>query len=263
MDNEPNAEKKARRHAVLMRGVVTPILGLLAVAAIGLGIMNATEWKPSRTITAQTQVSGSRYVVTDPGVAGLVDSDVRVKVLSGGSGKVCVAAASAKDAAGWLSGERYVRLTGLDDWQTLGTEKAGASAGQNAGTSQDSTVEGVDFKDSDMWHAVTCDTKSVEFESNVKNDSTVLLVDLGEKQNADISFTWTRKTLPDFATPFYFVGGLLAVGAVLTASVFAMPPHRRRHRMVMGTAGQLDEHTDQQAGAVMPLRPGRMLSSRR
>ena len=98
-----------------------------------------------------------------------------------------------------------------------------------------------------MWHAVTCDTKSVEFESNVKNDSTVLLVDLGEKQNADISFTWTRKTLPDFATPFYFVGGLLAVGAVLTASVFAMPPHRRRHRMVMGTAGQLDEHTDQQA----------------
>ncbi|MFR7778309.1 MAG: hypothetical protein ACLU2U_05130 [Bifidobacterium angulatum] len=247
MDNEPNAEKKARRHAVLMRGVVTPILGLLAVAAIGLGIMNATEWKPSRTITAQTQVSGSRYVVTDPGVAGLVDSDVRVKVLSGGSGKVCVAAASAKDAAGWLSGERYVRLTGLDDWQTLGTQKAGSSAGQNAGTSQDGTVEGVDFKDSDMWHAVTCDTKSVEFESNVKNDSTVLLVDLGEKQNADISFTWTRKTLPDFATPFYFVGGLLAVGAVLTASVFAMPPHRRRHRMVMGTAGQLDEHTDQQA----------------
>lgn len=247
MDNEPNAEKKARRHAVLMRGVVTPILGLLAVAAIGLGIMNATEWKPSRTITAQTQVSGSRYVVTDPGVAGLVDSDVRVKVLSGGSGKVCVAAASAKDAAGWLSGERYVRLTGLDDWQTLGTEKAGSSSGQNAGTSQDGTVEGVDFKDSDMWHAVTCDMKSVEFESNVKNDSTVLLVDLGEKQNADISFTWTRKTLPDFATPFYFVGGLLAVGAVLTASVFAMPPHRRRHRMVMGTAGQLDEHTDQQA----------------
>ena len=108
-------------------------------------------------------------------------------------------------------------------------------------------MEGVDFKDSDMWHAVTCDTKSVEFESNVKNDSTVLLVDLGEKQNADISFTWTRKTLPDFATPFYFVGGLLAVGAVLTASVFAMPPHRRRHRMVMGTARQLDEHTDQQA----------------
>ena len=76
MDNEPSAEKKARHHARLMRGVVTPILGLLAVASIGLGLMNATEWKPSRTITAQTQVSGSRYVVTDPGVSGLVDDDV-------------------------------------------------------------------------------------------------------------------------------------------------------------------------------------------
>lgn len=247
MDNEPNAERKARRHAVLMRGVVTPILGLLAVAAIGLGIMNATEWKPSRTITAQTQISGSRYVVTDPGVAGLVDSDVTVKVLSGGSGKVCVAETSAKDAAGWLSGERYVRLTGLDTWETLGTEKAGSvgSASTKSADAAQGDADGVDFKDSDMWHSVTCDTKSVEAESDVKDDSTVLLIDLGEKQDADVSFTWTRKTLPDFATPFYFVGGLLAVGAVLTASVFAMPPHRRRKRVVTGTAGQLEERAQQ------------------
>lgn len=247
MDNEPNAERKARRHAVLMRGVVTPILGLLAVAAIGLGIMNATEWKPSRTITAQTQISGSRYVVTDPGVAGLVDSDVTVKVLSGGSGKVCVAETSAKDAAGWLSGERYVRLTGLDTWETLGTEKAGSagSASDKSANAAQGDADGVDFKDSDMWHSVTCDTKSVEAESDVKDDSTVLLIDLGEKQDADVSFTWTRKTLPDFATPFYFVGGLLAVGAVLTASVFAMPPHRRRKRVVTGTAGQLEERAQQ------------------
>jgi len=247
MDNEPNAERKARRHAVLMRGVVTPILGLLAVAAIGLGIMNATEWKPSRTITAQTQISGSRYVVTDPGVAGLVDSDVTVKVLSGGSGKVCVAETSAKDAAGWLSGERYVRLTGLDTWETLGTEKAGSagSASDKSANAAQGDADGVDFKDSDMWHSVTCDTKSVEAESDVKDDSTVLLIDLGEKQDADVSFTWTRKTLPDFATPFYFVGGLLAVGAVLTASVFAMPPHRRRKRVGTGTAGQLEERAQQ------------------
>lgn len=245
MDNEPNAERKARRHAVLMRGVVTPILGLLAVTAIGLGVMNATAWKPSRTITAQAQIASSRYVVTDPGVAGLVDSDVKVKVRSGGSGNICVASTTAKDAAGWLSGERYVRLTGLDNWQTLGTQRAGSSTARTADASKGNESEGVEFKDSDMWDAVTCNAKGVEFESVVKHDSTVLLVDLGEKQNADVSFTWTRKTLPDFATPFYFVGGLLAVGAVLTASVFAMPPHRRRHRMVMGAAGRLEGHAEQ------------------
>lgn len=245
MDNEPSAEKKARHHARLMRGVVTPILGLLAVASIGLGLMNATEWKPSRTITAQTQVSGSRYVVTDPGVSGLVDDDVKVNVSVGGAEKVCIASTSAKDATGWLSGETYTRVTGLQDWSTLSTERVAGSANASADAAAEGSTE-VDFKDSDMWRAVTCDERNVETEINAKDSSDVLLIDLGKKQNADVSLTWTRKTLPDFAMPFYFVGGLLAFGAVLTASVFAMPPHRRRNkRVVSGMAGQLEEQEQQ------------------
>lgn len=245
MDNEPSAEKKARHHARLMRGVVTPILGLLAVASIGLGLMNATEWKPSRTITAQTQVSGSRYVVTDPGVSGLVDDDVKVNVSVGGAEKVCIASTSAKDATGWLSGETYTRLTGLEDWSTLSTVKATGDTSASADAAAEEQT-GVDFKDSDMWRAVTCDERNVETEINAKDSSDVLLIDLGKKQNADVSLTWTRKTLPDFAMPFYFVGGLLAFGAVLTASVFAMPPHRRRNkRVVSGMAGQLEEQEQQ------------------
>lgn len=245
MDNEPSAEKKARHHARLMRGVVTPILGLLAVASIGLGLMNATEWKPSRTITAQTQVSGSRYVVTDPGVSGLVDDDVKVNVSVGGAEKVCIASTSAKDATGWLSGETYTRVTGLQDWSTLSTVRVAGSANASADAAAEGSTE-VDFKDSDMWRAVTCDERNVETEINAKDSSDVLLIDLGKKQNADVSLTWTRKTLPDFAMPFYFVGGLLAFGAVLTASVFAMPPHRRRNkRVVSGMAGQLEEQEQQ------------------
>ena len=245
MDNEPSAEKKARHHARLMRGVVTPILGLLAVASIGLGLMNATEWKPSRTITAQTQVSGSRYVVTDPGVSGLVDDDVKVNVSVGGAEKVCIASTSAKDATGWLSGETYTRLSGLEVWSTLSTVKATGETSASADAAAEEQT-GVDFKDSDMWRAVTCDERNVETEINAKNSSDVLLIDLGKKQNADVSLTWTRKTLPDFAMPFYFVGGLLALGAVLTASVFAMPPHRRRNkRVVSGMAGQLEEQEQQ------------------
>lgn len=245
MDNEPSAEKKARHHARLMRGVVTPILGLLAVASIGLGLMNATEWKPSRTITAQTQVSGSRYVVTDPGVSGLVDDDVKVNVSVDGAEKVCIASTSAKDATGWLSGETYTRVTGLQDWSTLSTERVAGSANASADAAAEGSTE-VDFKDSDMWRAVTCGERNVETEINAKDSSDVLLIDLGKKQNADVSLTWTRKTLPDFAMPFYFVGGLLAFGAVLTASVFAMPPHRRRNkRVVSGMAGQLEEQEQQ------------------
>ena len=60
--------KRPSRHAKIMRGVVTPIFGLLAVAAVVLGYMNATMWKPSTEITASATMSGSRYVVTDPNV---------------------------------------------------------------------------------------------------------------------------------------------------------------------------------------------------
>ena len=41
--------------------------------------------------------------------------------------------------------------------------------------------------------------------------------------------------------PFYLSGGLLAVLAVLCASVFAMPPHKRRKRMVEGMASAVIE----------------------
>ena len=67
--DERKSKSAARptRHARIMRGVVTPILGLLAVACIGLGIMNATYWKPSSQIAASAAVKGTQYIVTDPG----------------------------------------------------------------------------------------------------------------------------------------------------------------------------------------------------
>ena len=65
--------KRPSRHAKIMRGVVTPIFGLLAVAAVVLGYMNATMWKPSTEITASATMSGSRYVVTDPNVLTLME----------------------------------------------------------------------------------------------------------------------------------------------------------------------------------------------
>ena len=52
---------------------------------------------------------------------------------------------------------------------------------------------------------------------------------------------WVRSEVPDFAMPFYLSGGLLAVLAVLCASVFAMPPHKRRKRMVEGMASAVIE----------------------
>ena len=64
-ERKSKSAARSTRHARIMRGVVTPILGLLAVACIGLGIMNATYWKPSSQIAASAAVKGTQYIVTD------------------------------------------------------------------------------------------------------------------------------------------------------------------------------------------------------
>lgn len=234
-ENAQEEALRAKRHAMIMRGVITPIFGLLAVAAIALGLLNATVWQPSRTITADAKVTGTRYIVTDPDVLGLVDDRVTITADGGGSGTVCVAIASSKDATGWLAGHPYTRLTGLADWTTLSTERASAGSGQSD-TQSDSGDAGdadVAFADSDMWRSVQCGDGSTEIKATSSAVTDVALVDLGEGgDSADVSFTWTRKTLPDYSTPMYFLGGLLVVLAILTASVFAMPPHKRRKRVV-------------------------------
>ena len=241
-----------RRRAIVMRGIVTPAIGLLAVAAVALGLLNATIWQPSRIITADAKVSGARYIVTDPNVLGLVDSDVRMDVDADGGGDVCIAAASSKDAAGWLSGAAYTRVTGMSDWTTLSSEQvkggkddaADTSAGESGDTASDAAdnadnaanaanaTADVAFKDSDMWSSVKCGKGETSLKTTAGDATDVAIVDLGKTATADLSLTWTRRTLPDYATPMYFIGGLLAVLAVLTATVFAMPPHKRRKRVV-------------------------------
>ena len=224
--------KRPSRHALIMRGVVTPIFGLLAVAAVVLGVMNATIWKPSARIEAAAQISGTRYIVTDPGVLPLVDADVTLHVkASKSSQEVCVALGAAKDVVGWVSGNDYTRVTGLSEWTALSTQKAKSHGDK---PSDDTSVA---FTDSDMWSDATCDTGSVSITSDDTEGTQVALIDLGDaKAKATVTLDWTRHILPDFAMPFYFAGGLCAVCAVLTATVFAMPPHKRRKKTAQGAA---------------------------
>ncbi|NMM94496.1 hypothetical protein [Bifidobacterium oedipodis] len=230
--------KRPTRHAVIMRGVVTPIFGLLAVAAIALGLLNATVWKPSHDIDATASVSGSRYIVTDPGVLPLLDKNATLTVnASSSSDEICVALGSSKDVAGWVAadGNSYQRITGLASWSELSTQtgKASSSSSSSSGTQS----EPVDFRDSQMWTSVECDKGSVSIDSKNTDDTTMAIIDLGQRNaRATVEMHWVRSEVPDFAMPFYLSGGLLAVLAVLSASLFAMPPHKRRHRSVAAEA---------------------------
>lgn len=243
---------KPTKRAKIMRGIVTPIFGLLAVACIVLGVLNATEWKPSTSVTASASVSGSRYIVTDPGVLPLVDKQTKLTVSTTGSSvDVCIAVGSAKDVAGWIAGESYTRITGLADWTTLSTDKARAQG------SADTSENPVAMEDSDMWISARCGTREVSLNVDEQDlgptETNVALIDLGAKKNADIAMHWTRTTVPDFAMPFYLCAVLLAIMAVLSASVFAMPPQKRRHHSTVEGAEAVGETVEEVAvGAPSP-----------
>ena len=252
---QPRKHTKPTRRAWIMRGVVTPIFGLLAVACIVFGVLNSTVWKPSRTITATAQARGSPDVVCDPGgldggAAGVTVSADNGKTASSSGTEtgtdasedshnqqtsqdqqaqtepqVCMAVGSAKDVSGWLAGEPYVRVTGLSTWQALSTSEEQAKGTASASQNQ------VAFADSDMWSQVECGGTSASMHLNSAQPAQVMLIDFGTKTpNADLSMHWVRQRVPDFALPWYFGGGLCAVLAVLSASVFAMEPHTRRKK---------------------------------
>lgn len=250
-----------------MRGVVTPIFGLLAVTAIVLGVLNATMWKPSAEITASASVTGTQYIVTDAGVLNLLDQNTTLTAESkSSSDQVCVALGPAKDVTGWIGQDSYQRVTGMSSWSELSVERAGSgnsggsssssddssdssgtsgsAAGPTAGTAAGSTAKDeVAFKDSEMWTSVKCGKGSATLNVTKATGATVAIVELGDDaSDATVKLHWVRSQVPDFAMPFYLSGGLLAVIAVLCASVFAMPPHKRRNkRIIEGTAHEIVE----------------------
>ena len=225
-------EHKTSRRATIMRGVVTPIFGLLAVACFVFGILNATEWRPVAQVNAFASAD-TRYVVTDPGVLALADGESTVTVTSSATDrKLCVVSGLPHDITGWVAGHPYTRLTGLSSWSELSVTQAKAS-----GTA-DAPDGAVGLEQSDMWQSVTCGNGTVTVTRSDDAASTELLVDSNADAAADdetgasltVNMSWTRANLPDYAMPLYFVGGLLTVAAVLSASLFAVHPSKRRKK---------------------------------
>lgn len=251
---KPKTPSGPSRHAKIMRGIVTPVFGLIAVVCIVFGVLNATIWSPSVEITAKTQVSDSRYIITDPGVLGLVDDNVSVTVQGSDSAStVCVATGSAKDVSGWLSGESYVRITGMSNWTALSTAEASAQ-GESAEGDND-----VAFENSDMWTSVECGEGTVTLNATDEDSTQIAIIDLGEDAtDASISMYWFRTEVPDFAMPLYFVGGLCIVLAVLSATVFAMPASKRRNKRVVQGQSTADDatHENVDATTVVPSAAG-------
>ena len=264
----------------IMRGVVAPFFALLAVLSVVLGVANATFWKPSNVVIAYANVSGTRYIVTDPGVLNLVDNRVRISVAALHTRKpICVAVGLTKDVRGWVAGSPVQRITGLRDWNNLSVSEVSGRTSVQAGDSVDIKDPDVKFQESNLWPIVTCQlglaklaintadyvqssgsasydhavasgtmpksgTRASKSNSHDASSSSlrsqaarrVLLIDLGDNvPEASVELRWRRNQIPDFATPLYFVGVLFAVLAILSATIFAMAPHRRRNKQLIAS----------------------------
>lgn len=141
----------------IMRRIVAPFFVVLAVLSVALGVANATFWKPNDVVIAYAQVTGTRYIVTDPGVLNLVDSKVRVSVAALRTRKpICVAVGLTKDVRGWVAGSPVQRITGLKDWNNLSVSEMSGKSTLQQDFNTDIKDADVKFQQSNLWSSVTC-----------------------------------------------------------------------------------------------------------
>ncbi|WP_250739192.1 hypothetical protein, partial [Actinomyces sp. 186855] len=120
------------------RRIVSAVAAVLGLVVIVLAVCSATVWRPSATATASlAQEPDQPYALVEPGVLGLVGSDVTVTATAEGQ-NVLIAVAYSADARAWLTDDPYVSVTGLSDWTVLSsqsvTERCTADATPSAAT---------------------------------------------------------------------------------------------------------------------------------
>lgn len=232
-----------------MRLVVSPILLAAALICAIFAVLVMTVWKPSPLVSASATVP-TRYAVTDPGVMGLVNRSVGAELASESGKPVCLAVATSQDAAGWVSGRSYTRITGLESWTRLAARPDTATSVTHSGGS-------VAFKNSDLWHSVSCG-RSVRLQPTASASSPLVLIAdtnphasaaLTAGHAARLTLTWQRTHVSDAAQPLWLSAGLLALAAVLCFSIFSLSQRRRRkdRRLVEKEA---KEHADQDPALV-------------
>lgn len=164
-NNAPEKEGQSMRQSArrvtlrtkIMRRIVAPFFVVLAVLSVALGVANATFWKPNDVVIAYAQVTGTRYIVTDPGVLNLVDSKVRVSVAALRTRKpICVAVGLTKDVRGWVAGSPVQRITGLKDWNNLSVSEMSGKSTLQQDFNTDIKDSDVKFQQSNLWPSVTC-----------------------------------------------------------------------------------------------------------
>ncbi|MBN8884008.1 MAG: hypothetical protein J0H73_17085, partial [Salana multivorans] len=149
----------------MVRRVLGVLLVVLGAASIVLGVLSATSWRTSDTVTVTTPSADVPVVVVEPGVAGIVDRVVDLTVTAADPTQtVTIVTARDVDADGWIGDAGVQRVEDLADWTELVT------------TTTEGEQEVPDPAVSDMWLKVQQAEGSIELEDfRAPEDRTVLM----------------------------------------------------------------------------------------
>ncbi|NHT17024.1 hypothetical protein G6556_04855, partial [Cellulomonas sp. IC4_254] len=250
----------------MLQRLIAAVLGVLGVAAIGLGVASATVWRADDPLVATAAPGGdTRTLVTDPGVLELAGDPVTVTVRADGS-PVVLAVGRDTDVTAWVGTDAYERVTGLSDWHTLATtagqdaaqptadpsasataDAAGASPSPSASGAADATaVQAADPTGNDMWVVEVTGDGSATLEWPAQEGRwSLLAVSLGDSAPV-LDLSWPQTVTTPWLWPGVALGVLLlAVAAILLVRIL-------RQRREGPDAGWTDVSTGTLATVPLP-----------
>ncbi len=241
---------------------ITILIGLIVIA---LAVCSATVWRPSSTAQARMAAPTELpYVVTEPGVLGLVDSEVTVTATAATDENVIIVVARSSDMQAWLADDPYTSISGLSGWDTLSstdvtercdqdgtsvatskdtaTAEADASASATPEASDTSvpsasatctalTSSGADPAASDLWLKTQTGTGSTSLTLDATNpDLVVLAATTGADAAPELALSWPRSVSTPWLIPGLVLGGLLLLVGVFVLLIDIQMRHADSQR---------------------------------
>ncbi|TKR24310.1 hypothetical protein FA014_06830, partial [Cellulomonas hominis] len=246
----------------MLQRLIAAVLGVLGVAAIGLGVASATVWRADDPLVATAAPGGgTRTLVTDPGVLELAGDPVTVTVHADGA-PVVLAVGRDTDVTAWVGDDPYERVTGLSDWHTLATTAGQDAAEPTASPSGPATeaspspsasddasaaaTQAADPTGNDMWVAEVAGDGSATLDWPAQEGRwSLLAVSLGDTAPV-LDLSWPQTVTTPWLWPGVALGVLLlAVAAILLVRIL-------RERREGPDAGWTDVSTGMLATVPLP-----------
>lgn len=206
----------------MRRRILSEILAFVGLVVIVLAVCSATVWRPSPTAVATlTSTPGSAYVVTRPGVLGVVDPEVTITATATDpSSPVTIAVGRSSDVQSWLASDPYEAVTNLDGWDKLVSQPVRTTcdlpgADTSAGQCTDLVATGANPASSDLWLRTASGTGSATLSVNATDPDLVALVATdGTAPAPSLSLSWPRTVSTPWLIPGLVLGGLLLLVGV-------------------------------------------------